>query len=74
MNDEMMTEQAPHDPIPLVVEGAWNLRDLGGIVGAGGRRVRPGRMIRSGELVGISDDGARRLAALGLARIVDFRS
>ncbi|MDB6001730.1 MAG: protein tyrosine/serine phosphatase [Rhizobacter sp.] len=56
------------------VEGAHNLRDLGGLVGAGGRLLRHGRLIRSGELNGLRDAGAQRLAQLGLARIVDFRS
>lgn len=58
----------------MSVEGAWNLRDLGGLAGANGRRVRHGQLIRSGELAGLSESGAARLAELGLARIIDFRS
>jgi protein-tyrosine phosphatase len=56
------------------LDGAHNLRDLGGLVGAGARPLRHGRLIRSGELNGLRDAGAERLARLGLGRIVDFRS
>jgi protein-tyrosine phosphatase len=56
------------------LEGAYNLRDLGGIAAAGGRPIRPARLWRSGELDGLSEAAAATLAGLGLRRIVDFRS
>ncbi len=58
----------------LRVDGACNLRDLGGLLAADGRRVRRGRLIRSGELSGLTTTGATCLLQLGLSGIVDFRS
>lgn len=57
-----------------VVEGAVNLRDLGGLV-AGGHVVRRGRIFRSGMMHCISEPG---LAALGrdhhIRTVIDFRN
>ncbi len=58
----------------LSVEGSRNLRDLGGIACADGRRLRARRVLRCGELSGLSAEGAQQLAALRLARIVDLRT
>lgn len=69
INKEIVSQEALSG-----VEGAHNLRDLGGISAAEGRVVRPGQLIRSGELNGLSSAGGQRLAALGLGRIIDFRS
>ena len=55
------------------VDGAHNLRDLGGLE-AGARRLRHGQLIRSGELAGLEAAGTASLLSLGLGRIVDFRS
>lgn len=55
------------------VTGAHNLRDLGGLE-AGTRRIRDGRLIRSGELANLDAAGTTRLESLALGRIVDFRS
>lgn len=51
-----------------------NFRDLGGIAGAGGRRVAPRRLLRSGELVGLSPADTKLLAEeYGLRRVIDLR-
>lgn len=51
-----------------------NFRDLGGIAGAGGRRVAPRRLLRSGELVGLSPADTRLLAEdYALRRVIDLR-
>ncbi|SIN08334.1 tyrosine-protein phosphatase [Micromonospora cremea] len=53
--------------------GAPNARDLGGLVGAGGRRVRPARLIRTPALGRLTDEDLPVLTKLGLACVVDLR-
>jgi protein tyrosine/serine phosphatase len=54
-------------------EGVVNFRDFGGAVGAGGRRVRQGRLFRAGHQAGATEADLERLAALELALLVDLR-
>ena len=55
-------------------DGILNVRDLGGIPAADGRRVRPGRLLRGAGLHHASDADLRRLREeLHLRHIVDFR-
>jgi protein-tyrosine phosphatase len=61
----------PHRVWPL--QGASNFRDLGGYPGHGGRRVRWRRLFRSEHLGGLTATDHATLAALGLARVFDFR-
>lgn len=58
----------------LPVEGAANLRDLGGYATRDGRRVRWGVLYRSDALDDLSDDDLAYLDRLHLRRVVDFRS
>jgi len=51
-----------------------NARDLGGLRGAAGRRVRSGRLYRSGNPALASTADLDRLHALDLDVVVDFRS
>jgi protein-tyrosine phosphatase len=53
--------------------GAPNIRDLGGLVGADGRRIRGGALIRTGALGRLTDDDVSVLGALGVACVVDLR-
>jgi protein-tyrosine phosphatase len=53
--------------------GAPNGRDLGGLVGAGGRRVRAGTLIRSAALGRLKDQDLPVLEQLGVACVVDLR-
>ncbi|MBY8872654.1 tyrosine-protein phosphatase [Micromonospora sp. PLK6-60] len=53
--------------------GAPQARDLGGHVGADGRRVRVGRLIRTPALGRLTDDDLRVLAKLAPACVVDLR-
>lgn len=55
------------------LEGAPNSRDLGGLVGADGRRLRAGRLIRTAALGRLTDDDLPVLAKLGVACVVDLR-
>ena len=57
-----------------LVDGAPNFRDIGGYETTGGRRVRYGRLFRSGMLVGVSDEGVTALEALGIRTIIDLRT
>lgn len=57
----------------IVFEKLLNTRDLGGMPAAGGRKIRPGKLIRSGHLFGIPETDVRRLADL-IDTAVDFRS
>jgi protein-tyrosine phosphatase len=57
--------------VPL--EGARNFRDLGGYVGADGRRVRWGAVYRSDHLGDLTDADRRQLDRLGIRTIVDFQ-
>ena len=56
------------------LEKAPNARDLGGYVGAGGRRVRRGLLYRADSLHRLSDADLAVLAGLKLACLIDMRS
>jgi len=51
-----------------------NFRSLAGLVGDGGRRIRAGRLFRSGGFDQLSDAGADTLQWLGLGSVCDLRS
>jgi protein-tyrosine phosphatase len=57
-----------------VLEGVLNMRELGGLTAADGRRVRPGAIWRSGHLGEATDADVARLADLDIALVVDFRT
>lgn len=52
----------------------WNLRDLGGIATADGRRVASGRLFRSGALVGLGAAEWAQVESLGIRLVCDLRS
>lgn len=58
----------------LPMEGAFNVRDLGGYPGAGGRVLRKRRFIRAGSLSNLTEKGKADMLALGIDCIVDLRS
>jgi len=71
---------AAADAEPLVVarrdvplDGCVNFRDLGGYRTADGRRVRWGRLFRSGHMANLSEAGKRDFAALDIRAVCDFR-
>jgi len=57
-----------------VVEGAPNLRDLGGYETADGRRVKWGRVYRSSNLGRLTDRGLGQIRRLGIRFVCDFRT
>jgi protein tyrosine/serine phosphatase len=50
-----------------------NFRDYGDYATAAGRHIAPGRLFRSGHQARVSEADLDRLAALGLATVVDLR-
>ncbi|HET6636086.1 MAG TPA: tyrosine-protein phosphatase, partial [Streptomyces sp.] len=65
-----MTEQSAEP----VLTGVRNFRDVGGLPGAGGRRVRRGVLFRSGHLARATPQDAEFLGGLGLHTVFDFRN
>lgn len=59
----------------LAIEGLLNMRDLGGLSTPDGRVVRPGRVLRSDNLGGLTEAGTDRLMAqLDPRLVVDLRT
>jgi protein-tyrosine phosphatase len=58
--------------VPL--EQGSNFRDLGGYVGAGGKRVRWGMIYRSGGQPLLTPADVEQIKALGIGQLVDLRS
>ncbi|MFD4143728.1 tyrosine-protein phosphatase [Streptomyces sp. NPDC058572] len=70
-----MTQQLPHTPsTEPELAGVRNFRDVGGLPTADGRRVRYGRLFRSGHLANATASDAAFLSGLGLHTIFDFRN
>ena len=57
----------------LPLEGARNVRDLGGYLGEDGRTVKWGCLMRAGDLDLLTDSDLRLLNSLGLKTFIDFR-
>lgn len=60
-------------PRSLALEGASNVRDLGGYRTKDGRRVKFGRIYRAAALSRLTDADAALLREAGIGRIVDLR-
>ncbi|MBX9698569.1 MAG: tyrosine-protein phosphatase, partial [Acetobacteraceae bacterium] len=62
-------------PLPHAVslEGASNLRDLGGWPAADGRRVRRGMIFRSATLAHLTEGDVAAVQALGIRTVCDLR-
>ncbi len=55
-------------------EGMSNVRDLGGLIGYNGRKLKMGRVIRSDNLSSATIKDAEKLQSYGLKAIIDFRT
>jgi protein-tyrosine phosphatase len=60
-------------PRVLALQGASNVRDLGGWPTADGRRVRFGRVFRSASLAALTEADAAALANAGIRTVCDLR-
>lgn len=58
----------------LALQQGSNFRDVGGFVGADGKRVRWGRIYRSGALPMLTERDNALLGGLGIDSIIDLRS
>ncbi|MFF3149835.1 tyrosine-protein phosphatase, partial [Streptomyces sp. NPDC057927] len=67
-----VTQQVPSTEPELA--GVRNFRDVGGLPTVDGRRVRYGRLFRSGHLAHATEEDAAFLSSLGLHTIFDFRN
>ncbi|WP_432753465.1 tyrosine-protein phosphatase [Streptomyces sp. JL2001] len=65
----------PRSAVPrqIPLQGAVNVRDLGGYVTHGAGRVRKGLVYRADALAKLTDADLTTLAGLRLGRVVDFR-
>ena len=68
-----MTDTAQDLPHAVPLEGASNLRDLGGWPVADGRRVRRGLLYRSATLANLTESDQARVAALNIRTVCDLR-
>ncbi|MFG2648897.1 tyrosine-protein phosphatase [Streptomyces sp. NPDC048436] len=75
-----MTQQVPPteltttEPAEPELAGVRNFRDVGGLPTVDGRRVRQGRLFRSGHLAHATAADAAFLSTLGLHTVFDFRN
>ena len=60
-------------PQSIAVDGAVNLRDLGGYRTDSGHEVKRGHLLRSGSLAYLTDTGRQEFDRLGVALICDLR-
>lgn len=51
-----------------------NIRDLGGMTGFNGKKVKYGRIFRGGHLIKVSDEDIKKINSLRLTDLIDFRS
>jgi protein-tyrosine phosphatase len=72
--DGTVSPMSPDDQACILnIEGAWNVRDAGGQVAAGGAKVKRGVLFRSDALAHLSRGGQQALLALGLRTVCDLR-
>ena len=62
-----ISKQLPSKKVP-------NLRDLGGMTGADGKKIREGRLIRSAQLYNATKKDLALLESLHIRKIFDFRN
>lgn len=59
----------------ISLEGVCNTRDLGGFVAKSGKKIKEKRLIRSGQLINLTESDKKRLVEeYHLATIIDFRT
>ncbi|MBC6308776.1 tyrosine-protein phosphatase [Listeria sp. FSL L7-1582] len=70
---ETQTQVKPGGQIKL--DGAVNIRDLGGYKTTDGKTIKPHKLIRAAELANLSKNDIKKLTSTyGLAEIIDFRT
>jgi len=73
--DKEITLQTDYVPQVIDVEGAHNVRDLGGIIVSDGRRVKKGVLYRAGNLDMLTSHGKSILSdSCGIHCVIDLRN
>ncbi len=62
------------EPQWIEFDGLVNLRDVGGLPTDDGRRITPGRLLRSDNLQSLTPTDRQRLDELGVTDVIDLRS
>ena len=65
---------AAHDHRHVRLEGALNVRDLGGLSTLDGKLTRHGLLFRADTLAHLTAADQARLGALGLTTVIDLRT
>ena len=60
--------------VNLGLKGTKNARDLGGLEARDGRRVKYGRLLRTGNLSMLTKEDTKLLKSMNLKRVLDFRT
>ncbi len=61
-------------PTRIDLQGAANVRDLGGYVTYDGAKVKSGKLVRADALAKLTDADLQKLAALKLQKVIDLRT
>ncbi|MBM3595655.1 MAG: tyrosine-protein phosphatase [Alphaproteobacteria bacterium] len=69
---DIVDEELARRLLPL--EGGVNFRDIGGYPAAYGRRVKWGRLFRSGTMARLTEADRAHLAERGIRTVIDFRT
>jgi len=70
----MTDEATPRGDRDLTWDGCFNVRDLGGLPAGGGKRIRPGAVVRSDSIDNLTPAGWAALQAHGVMTVVDLRN
>lgn len=62
------------DQQTYLIDGTFNVRDIGGHRTTGGARVRTGRLLRSASLDALTASGIETIRSLDLRTVIDLRS
>lgn len=73
------TLQTPKETLTLAenhlpMAGGYNIRDLGGFRGAGGKRVAWGTFFRADDMAHLSDEDVAYLGSIPITTVFDFRT
>lgn len=69
-----MSKKTKEDKMKLNLQTVKNARDLGGLTTYDGRRVRLGRLLRTGNMSMLSESDAEILRGYSLKRVLDLRT
>ena len=74
MTSENLSQEISINERNVPLEGAFNCRDLGGLLTKDGRTIKKGLLFRCGDLADLTSNDISTLEKLRIHTIVDFRS